>query len=362
MRVCHLTSAHSPNDIRIFIKQCNTLSKNNFDVHYIVPETKTYKVDGITIHGVEGNKKSRLQRMLFVTKEVYKKALEINADVYHFHDPELIPIGLKLKRKGKKVIYDVHEDTPRAILSKKYIKPFLRKITSKMFELYENYTAGNFDYIICATPHISERFLKINKNTITINNYPITRELFSSDKNEWTDRKQICYIGAFSPIRGSEVIIKAATNFKRKLLVAGKVTDKVKEDMLNHPNIRYLGSIDRNEVKELLNGSIAGLVTFLPEPNHINAQPNKMFEYMSAGIPVVASNFPLWREIIETAKCGICVDPEKPNEIANAVNYLINNPSEAEKMGKKGREAIEKKYNWDYEGEKLVNVYNYLSK
>ncbi|MCY1522537.1 Glycosyl transferases group 1 [compost metagenome] len=103
--------------------------------------------------------------------------------------------------------------------------------------------------------------------------------------------------------------------------------------------------------------SVAGVVTFLSAPNHIDAQPNKMFEYMSAGIPVVGSNFPLWKSIIEGNRCGVCVDPANPTEIAEAIDYLFTHQAEAREMGARGRAAVLDKYNWDGEGVKLLSLY-----
>jgi glycosyltransferase involved in cell wall biosynthesis len=118
--------------------------------------------------------------------------------------------------------------------------------------------------------------------------------------------------------------------------------------------------LDRNEVAKLLSTSTAGLVLFLPEPNHIESQPNKMFEYMSASIPVIASNFSLWRSIIEKNNCGICVDPMDSHEIAEAIDFLTWNPEDAKQMGKNGQAAIKRIYNWGIEEKKLLRLYENL--
>ena len=128
----------------------------------------------------------------------------------------------------------------------------------------------------------------------------------------------------------------------------------------NWSKVNTLGFLNRQQVSEVLAKSHAGIVTFLPEPNHINAQPNKMFEYMSAGLPVIASNFSLWREIIEGNQCGICVDPLNPKAIGDAIQYLVDNPQKAEQMGKNGRKAVEQKYNWSIEEKKLLTLYKHL--
>jgi glycosyltransferase involved in cell wall biosynthesis len=122
--------------------------------------------------------------------------------------------------------------------------------------------------------------------------------------------------------------------------------------------VEYFGSLNMKKVMQVLNQSIAGLVTFHPLPNHINAQPNKMFEYMSAGIPVIASDFPLWSEIIVGNDCGLCVDPLNPQAIAEAIDFLCENPMEAERMGKNGLRVVKEKYNWSTEEKNLINLYN----
>ncbi|MFP3338875.1 glycosyltransferase, partial [Micrococcus sp. SIMBA_131] len=123
----HLTSVHSPHDIRIFIKECKSLYKEGYDVTYIVPNATSEIKDGVNIIGVPSDASNERNRMIKTTKAVYEAALKVDADIYHFHDPELIPTGLKLKRKGKKVIHDIHEDVPRQILEKQWIPSPLRK-------------------------------------------------------------------------------------------------------------------------------------------------------------------------------------------------------------------------------------------
>ncbi len=154
------------------------------------------------------------------------------------------------------------------------------------------------------------------------------------------------------------------SNGNYKLKLAGIFeNDKLKINVMQHLNwhkVEYLGQISRKELYEELMTSSVGVATFLPEPNHIHSQPNKMFEYMSAGIPVVASNFPLWKEIIEGNRCGICVDPMNPKAIADAINYLLINLDKAEEMGKNGQKAVINKYNWESEKKELLGLYEKL--
>lgn len=361
MKICHLTSVHQYKDIRIFIKECQTLSKAGFEVHLVAPNAPNNVVDDVQIHGIEKEIGNRFNRMTKIVKCVYQKALEIDAEIYHFHDPELIPVGMKLKKRGKKVIYDIHEDTPRAILSKHWISPLVRFPLAKTFEVFENFHAKKFDALIGATPYIAQRFININKSTHNINNFPLSEELSDQMTKSFNNKKKsVCYIGGIGEKRGVNEVLNAANLIRGNIEFAGPVSNNIEKDLIRHNNVVYHGILNRIEVKNLLSNSVAGIVTFLPEPNHINAQPNKMFEYMSAGIPVICSDFPLWREIIEKNNCGICVNPEDPVAIANAINYLIDNPEIAEGLGQNGRNAVLSDFNWESEGLKLINIYKCL--
>jgi glycosyltransferase involved in cell wall biosynthesis len=150
------------------------------------------------------------------------------------------------------------------------------------------------------------------------------------------------------------------------LTIAGTFDYKTLEnEVMNLPgwsSVEYLGHQTRSQVSDIFAKSRAGLVLFHPEPNHINAQPNKLFEYMSAGIPVIASNFPLWREIVTDSKCGLLVNPLNPQEIANAIQTLLENPALGQKMGEYGMKAIKDKYSWEAEKPKLLTLYKKLVK
>lgn len=368
IKICHLTSVHKRNDIRIFIKQCLSLSKKFNTSLIVADDLSDEKNNGIHIYDV-GKETGRIRRVLVTTNKIYQKALTIDADIYHLHDPELLLIALKLKRKGKKVVFDAHEDVPKQILSKPYLNSFKAKTMSIMVATYEKYVCKKLDFILTATPFIRDKFKKINQNVVDINNYPILSELHSDETN-WNEKKlEVAYVGGISEIRGIIQVISALEYCQRDnpfLHLVGQFSEKDTENKAKElPSFNKViehGFKDREEVKTILSRSVAGIVTFLPAPNHIDSQPNKMFEYMSAGIPVVASNFPLWKEIIEKNECGICVNPNNPQEIAEAIEQLFSNLDLAKKMGGNGRSAVIKKYNWKQEEKKLLDTYNKLLK
>jgi glycosyltransferase involved in cell wall biosynthesis len=360
--ICHITTAHSRTDVRIFLKELSSLS-GSYECHFIVADgLNEENIGDVTIWDV-GKGKGRLGRAIHVVRLAYKKALTLDCDLYHFHDPEFIFAALLLTWRGKKVVYDIHEDVPRDILSKEYLGVF-RKPVSFIFELVENFCARRFTYLLAATPSIRDRFQKINKNTIDINNYPLTSEYFGGLNLDFENRTSVAYVGAISRIRGLVELVNAMDEGSVKLELAGGFDSKNFETELKSEQgwgkVNFHGLVSRKEVREILQKSFAGIVTFYPEPNHVNAQPNKIFEYMSAGIPVICSNFDAWREIVDKNQCGLLVNPMNSHEIANAIKYLNDNPTLAKGMGLNGMKAVKDRYNWDIEKDKLLDVYKKL--
>ena len=368
-KVCHFSSAHRGLDIRIYRKQCASLAQAGFDVHLVIDATpadiREAAGAGVTIHPlVSMAGKGRLRRMLAQTWRCYRVARALDADVYHFHDPELIPYGLLLTWQGKKVIVDLHEDLRSDIQSKGWILAPLRNAIGAAARALEHFAARRLAAVVAATPHIGALFEHSAARVAVIHNYPALNELAAARSPATVTRNSVCYVGAINEIRGIRQTIRALEMAPSTLLLAGVFdSPALREELTEYPGWRHVeecGFVDRQRVAEIMARSFCGLVTFCREPNHIDALPNKLFEYMSAGVPVIASDFPLWRSIVEDADCGLCVDPDDPGEIAWAVNYLRTNRARAENMGNNGRRAVESTYRWDFEEAKLVTLYGQL--
>lgn len=365
--IVHLTSVHSRYDTRIFLKECKSTAASGHRTALIVADGKGDECkDGVQIFDV-GSSSGRFERMRLAPRRILKKALSLGADIYHLHDPELLPIALQLKRSEKKVIFDAHEDVPKQILSKSYLRRPVRLMASNAFSLYEKWVCPKLDFVVGATPVIRDKYLAMGVRSVDINNFPLLGEL-SFGSAHWSGKKKVVtYVGGITRIRGIIEVVKALgiQSSSAKLQLVGKFSEPgLESEVIQQPGWQFvdaLGFLGRSEVAEVLAHSVAGLVTFLPAPNHVDAQPNKMFEYMSAGIPVIASNFPLWRDIVEGNSCGICVNPEDPVEIAAAIDQLISNPEMAEQLGLNGKKAVENKYNWSLEEKKLLNLYDSLA-
>lgn len=366
MRIAHLSSVHPRSDTRIFVKQCRSLASHDHDVTLVVADGKgDERKDGVRVVDV-GCLSGRLNRMVKTTRKVLHKAVALNADVYHLHDPELIPIGLKLRKLQKIVVFDSHEDVPKQLLGKPYLGPVSKRLLPEVIALYERYACSRFNGIIAATPYIRDKFLAINRHTIDVNNFPLLGELDTILPQE-EKKREVCYVGAISSNRGAREIVRACEFLKSsaRLNLGGNFSEPgLKDEVTSYPgwtHVNELGYLTRSDVREVLSRSIAGLVTLHPAINYIDALPVKMFEYMAAGIPVIASNFPLWRGIVERNDCGLCVDPLDPRAIAAAIDHLVMNPDIARTMGENGRRMVLQQYNWSTEERKLLGFYAALT-
>ena len=358
INIVNLTSAHPRYDTRIFHKMCKSLAKK-YTVALIVADGNGDEIkENINIYDV-GKVNSRKDRILNTTKKVLTKAIELDADLYHLHDPELIPIGIKLKKLGKKVIFDSHEDVPKQITAKHYLNNITKKILSFLYSKFEIYSLKKFDYVVSATPIIRDKFRNYGINSIDINNFPILDDFINLIPNY--NSKTICYIGTLYETRGIKEIVQAVEDLDVKLIIAGKFYDKKYENEVMNlkgwEKVDFRGFVDKEEIKNILKESIIGCVTLYPTPSYIEAYPVKMFEYMSAGLAVISSNFPLYEKFVLGSKCGVCVNPLDVVEISKAIENLMKDLEKVKKMGMNGKQAIKEKYNWENEEKKLIELY-----
>jgi glycosyltransferase involved in cell wall biosynthesis len=367
-KIVHLTSVHTAFDVRVFHKECKSLARSGKHVVLVVPHPRDEVVDFVEVKGIRISG-GRLVRMTRTAWSLYREALRQNGDVYHFHDPELIPLGLLLAARGKTVVYDIHEDAPADILHKDYIPRRLRQPLTWSVRKLEDAACRRFSGLIAATPTIAKRFHSINPNTVVVHNFPMLDEIAPKGASPWNERPPVvAYIGSISERRGICEILQALALLPSanpaQMMLAGQFSpEELRAKLMRLPGwarVKYLRVLDRPSIANLLSRVRLGLLVLRPEPNFCNAMPIKLFEYMAAGIPVIASDFPLWRQIIGEAGCGLLVDPRDPQAIARAMEYLLSHDAEAEAMGRRGRQAASELYNWNSEERVLLKFYSEL--
>jgi len=365
LKVVHLSSAHFAADTRILHKECKSLAKAGHDVTLVAQHEEDTILSGVKIKALR-NPKYRWRRWTAALWRLYRDVARLDADLYHFHDPELIPVGMWLSLRGKRVIYDAHEDLPNTFAYKYYIPAFARQTLGCLAGRIEDLAVQRFAAVVAATPTIGKRFSKYNANTVVVRNFPSLAELAHGPNLPWNERPPlVVYVGSMAPERGFREAMAAISllppDLNARLAFAGPLTPHLREEigrLAGSDRTDLLGLLGRGEVASLLGRARVGLVPLHRMPNFVNALPVKLFEYMSAGVPVVASDFPLWHQIVEDAGCGLLVDPRDSKGIARGIEYLLTHPEKAQQMGARGREAIQRSYNWKTEEQQLLALYD----
>jgi len=368
VKICHLTTVHVWDDTRIFQKQCVSLAAAGFDVSLVASGANPSVQRGVTVIPCK-NYKRRLARMTLGTLSALVQGLAARAAIFHYHDPELIPAGILLRLLGKVVIYDVHEDAPRHAKEKQYIPAFWRGLAGGVVEFMDYLAGVSASAVVAVTPGIGSRFPP--GKTRVIQNYAIPSELQDPDAPAYKTRPaEVIYVGAMGQTRGIGQMVEAVDRLPKNLgarlhlvgaLDPGSFSPDVRARLQASTRTVFSGYSDRRKVARLLGRARIGVLVYHPSANNINGQPNKLFEYMSAGLPVIGSDFPHWREIIRGVDCGLVVDPLDVKALAEAIQYLLTHEVEAEEMGLRGRRAVAERFSWKGEEKRLIEMYKSLS-
>ncbi len=367
-RVCQITTVHIRKDGRIFHKECVSLAEQGYDVTLLVNDGQGDEHDqGVRLLDI-GGYRGRVKRIIGAQPKALLMALRQKADIYHFHDPELIGIGLLLRLFGKQVVYDVHEDLPNDILAKPWIPPLLRAKVAKISAFMERVAARRFAACVCTTPTIQGRFsVSGGSDVVLLRNYPIARVGEAEPNDNCPDSAadiRLCYAGGISDARGLRQMIELADATQTRLCLMGPIRGvamEVLEAMPGWQYVDYLGMLSKEEVeREYSRQPAIGLVILLPGYGYDEALPIKLFEYMLFGLPVICSNFPLWSSIVEENDCGISVNPEDVDQISGVILALKRDPERILDMGARGRKAVLEKYSWIAERTKLFELYDRL--
>lgn len=364
-RVVHVTTVHPRDDIRIFHKECRSLARAGYEVIQVVGDGRgDAQVDGVRIVDIGAPPAGRLARMRAQPRRALDAVRRLQPALVHFHDPELLPVGGVLAREGVPAVYDAHEDVPRQILTKQWIPAALRPLLSWAFERYENTRVRPLAAVVGATPHIAKRFAACARRSVNVGNFPFLDEL-APPAAPAERARAVCYIGGLTRTRGIRQVVQAVGLVPGlQLVLCGDMEDAAFEAELRAEpgwaQVDWRGRVGREGVRQAMAQCRAGLVTLQPMPSYIDSLPIKMFEYMSAELPVIASDFPMWREIVEATGCGACVDPTDPAAIAAALRTIVDDPARIAAQGRAGRQAVLATYNWPQSERALLELYEQL--
>jgi glycosyltransferase involved in cell wall biosynthesis len=362
-RVCHITTVHPAADTRILHKECVSLRAAGYDVTLIAPHTEDCTLEGIPVVALRTQARNRLARMARRPPAAYRAAVALGADLYHFHDPELLPYGVGLARHGRRVVYDAHEDIPVQILQKDWLPSLARRPVARAAALVEAATIARIDGVVAVNEEICERLRRHQPKGVVVTNYPRLDEIVPA--RTWAERERAaCYVGAITRVRGASELVDAMAHVDGELYLAGVMSPpELRADLERSPGwdrVRYLGNLDRRLVAQLLARVKVGVVPLHPIENYVNAYPVKLFEYMAAGIPIVATDVPRWRAVLDAHGCGVSVTARSPRSLATAIAALLDDDDAARAMGERGRRAALTRYSWETQASALVRFYEEL--
>ena len=363
--VVHLSTVHRWDDSRVFRKMCLSLARNGYHVTLLAVADTERVVGGVRILPV-ARARSRLGRVLVRLPRGVAKAWSMRAAVYHLHDPELIPFIPILRLRGAKVIYDSHEDLALQILEKEYIPLKARPVVAAFGRLLVLIADRTANHVIAASPTVGEAF-RDSKCTV-IRNYP--EDLAEARNAPPYDQRtrRVVYAGGLTKARGVEQMVDAMEYAAlpadwRLLLVGPHSPEDFIDRLRSRPgwaHVDYQARVPPLEARRLMSECRIGLAVLQPIGQYVDVLPTKLFEYMSLAIPVVASDYPLCREVVESTGCGLLVDPTDPKAIGAAIAELAGDSERAKEMGRHGRTEGARRFTWSSEEQRLLAVYSRL--
>ena len=367
--VAHVSSVHPILDNRILFKECATLASEGYDVHLVGVgmENRSWSMENIAIHEIKGER-SRIKRMAFTTGRVVRKAMALKPDIVHLHDPELMPYAAWLSRKGKKVIFDMHEDFPKALRTKEWIGKGLRRAAGKIGGVIEQCFLNNVA-VVCAEDSYRVKRGWLSELAI-VRNMPIAVRMRGINEPK-VFPPSVGYMGSVTEMRGCLNVLKAIGQLQKQgievaydcvgnvpVKFAQKCADTIKREGIR--NVRYHGFLCAEEGYRIMAGCAIGVSLLYPIPNYQSSYPTKIFEYMALGLPCLVSSIPLHQSIVDECNAGISVDPLNIEAIAQGISLLLNDPARCLELGENGKQAIEQKYSWERESRRLLDFYKRL--
>lgn len=371
MRICHVISGYYRNDARVFLRQCLSLKRAGHDVSILTNDGEPdEELEGVLIVSCRIHWAERWKVLLAAKRQFMPEVLRLDADVYQLHSPELLPLAGALRRLGKAVVYDAHEDLPRHILEKEWVPSVLRRPLAFAVEHYFRHALRKVDDVVSPVSHVVDHLQQtVGKGTL-VANFPIIRELRPVTEAEFAARPAaICYSGTVYAHSNQEAIQDALAQLPHvRYRVAGYIGDAHRLELQRRPGasqVEYLGRVGRAELRAFYASCIAGLVIMDYKLNlgykRGSYGVNKFFEYMEAGLPVICTDFSLWRDIVERYDCGVCVRPGSVEEIRAAIEFVARDRARAFKMGQNGRRAVLEEFNWASEERKYLGVFERLA-
>jgi glycosyltransferase involved in cell wall biosynthesis len=361
-QVAHVTTAHPHLDNRIFRKECVSLAEAGLDVRLVAVAAEDEVVDGVPVIALPF-RRGRARRMLVGPFDAWRALRRLQPGMIHVHDPELIPLAVLWRAVHRRpAVYDAHEDLPKQVAGKQYIPLLLRRPVALAARLLEGAADRWLDAVVAATPAISRNYRRAP--VVLVQNFPWLRDFPDEPAPAASEGARqeltLSYVGGITRERGGLEMLRAvgAARQPTRLVLAGAASSEMRREIEadSSGRVRYLGLLPVDRVPGVVAESDVGLVLFHPLPNHLECQPTKLFEYMAAGKPFIASNFAAWQELLGEFDCGYFIDPTDPVALQAVIDRIASCPAEARARGVRARRALVERFVFEGESERLVGL------
>lgn len=371
--VCHLTTSHPPADTRILLRECESLAASGHDVelHVVIGASSVpAPVVGavpVVLHRLA--LPGRLARLVLRPWFGLVVGLRTGRQVIHLHDPEMLVLAPLFALAGRSVVYDVHEDVPRQIAGKEWLPPVIRSVGGAAFERVENWCTGRVAVVVAATDAIAERFERIHPRVFRVRNYA-SLDHFPPPVPPAARTHDVCFVGVINAVRGAEQMLAVAERSGARVIIAGpchppELAARFEAVAARVPGFRFLGPVPHGEAVRIMGDSKLGMLLFQPVPNNVDAQPNKLYEYLAAGTPVIGPRFPRFVEVIDGTQrpgdqVGVTIDPTSADDAVAAVQDLLGDPDRLARISAQARRVFEERFSWETEHKELLRAYEAL--
>jgi glycosyltransferase involved in cell wall biosynthesis len=340
------------------------------EVHLIVPANEWQEpesVEGVTIHPLR-RKPGRIRRATITAFQAFQTARRIRPDICHFHDPELMWVGLLLRMLGYRVVQDIHEDFVGDVMEKPWIPKSFRRTVGWVVTTLESMMARTLSAIVTAGDDIRQRLMPHAQQCISVQNYPDLDSFPRLEDQQQSQPPRIVFLGGMNTTVVPQSLISAIelvpNDLEFEFVWGGKRCEPAVLSELKKRSgwarVKFLDFVPFAEVNQLLRGARAAVVLYADAPNNYSIRSNRLFETMAVSLPIVGPSYGDWSQFFADYPCGIAVNPNQPQEIATAFERLLRDAESAQVMGEVGRKAVEQRFNWATEIERLVALYESL--
>nr|NLI49062.1 glycosyltransferase family 4 protein [Propionibacterium sp.] len=346
-RIVHLSTVHHTRDNRIFNKEVPALLAAGFDVTLAIraDADESFDVPLVALPTAPG----RLARLTVTQIHAWRALNRLRPALLHIHDPELIPLAWAWARRHRaRCVFDAHEDLVGQVESKDYLNPVLRPLARAYARALTAFADRHMDGIVAATESIAA--LYGNPNTVLVRNFPW---LADYDIEPAPVPGRLVYVGDLSQERKLSFMVALTRRLREfvpaaHLVLAGRALGDAKGTSFDGEVVRHLGLVPPAEIPAVLASAQVGLIFLAPQPNYTNSLPTKLFEYMAAGVPFAASDFPFWRDTFGPLNAGVFL-PDDVDAAAAALAVLLADPARCAELGSRGRAAVRGRF--DFVGE-----------